>query len=86
MAKERLDLALRPSGTVRTVVYDAAGVRELMSEFQSLEPSVVVLEFTGGLVLPLAGASATASLPVVIVNPRQVGDFAMATGVVRRAH
>ena len=80
VAKERLDMAIRPSGTVRTVPYDADGVRDLVSELQSLEPSVVVLESTGGLESPLAGALAAASLPVVVVNPRQVRDFARATG------
>ena len=80
VAKDRLDLALRPTGTIRTVAYDAAGVRELVSELQALEPSVVVLECTGGLELPLAGALAAASLPVVVVNPLQVRDFAKATG------
>ena len=80
VAKDRLDLALRPSGTVRTVAYDAAGIGSLVSELQSLEPSAVVLESTGGLELPLAGALAAASLPAVVVNPRQVRDFAKATG------
>ena len=80
VAKDRLDLALRPSGTVRTVAYDAAGISGLVSELQSLGPSAVVLESTGGLELPLAGALAAASLPVVVVNPRQVRDFARATG------
>ena len=80
VAKDRLDLALRPSGTVRTVAYDAAGISSLVSELQALEPSAVVLESTGGLELPLAGALAAASLPVAVVNPRQVRDFAKATG------
>lgn len=80
VSKERLDLAFRPSGTIRTVAYDAAGIRDLVSELQSLELAVVVLESTGGLELPLAGALAAASLPVVVVNPRQVRDFAKATG------
>ena len=76
VAKDRLDMALRPSGTIWSVAYDAAGVQELVSELQSLEPSVVVLESTGGLGLPLAAAF----LPVVVVNPRQVRHFAKATG------
>ena len=80
VAKDRLDLAVRPSGAVRTVAYDADGIRGLVSELQSLEPSAVVLESTGGLELLLAGALAAASLPVVVVNPRQVRDFARATG------
>ena len=80
VAKDRLDLAVRPSGAIRTVAYDADGIRSLVSELQSLGPSAVVLESTGGLELPLAGALAAASLPVVVVNPRQVRDFARATG------
>ena len=80
VAKDRLDMALRPSGTVRTVAYDSAGISNLVSELQTLEPSAVVLESTGGLELSLAGALAAASLPVVVVNPRQVRDFAKATG------
>ena len=80
VAKDRLDMALRPSGTVRTVAYDSAGISNLVSELQALEPSAVVLESIGGLELSLAGALAAASLPVVVVNPRQVRDFAKATG------
>ena len=80
MAKDRLDLALRPSGTLRTMAYDPAGISALVSELQALEPSAVVLVSTGGLELPLAGALAAASLPVAVVNPRQVRDFAKATG------
>ena len=85
VAKDRLDLALRPSGTVRTVAYDAAGISSLVSELQTLGTSAVVLESTGGLELPLAGALAAASLPVAVVNPRQVRDFAKATGPLRQA-
>lgn len=80
VSKARLDLALRPEGTVRTAAYDTAGIQDLVSELQSLGPSVVVLESTGGLELFLAGALAAASLPVVVVNPSQVRDFAKATG------
>ena len=85
VAKDRLDLALRPSGTVRTVAYDAAGISSLVSELQTLGTSAVVLESTGGLELPLAGALAAASLSVAVVNPRQVRDFAKATGPLRQA-
>ena len=80
VAKDRLDVALRPSGSVWSAAYDQAGVSALVSRLQSLRPSAVVLESTGGLELPLAGALAAASLPVVVINPRQVRDFAKATG------
>ena len=50
------------------------------SRLQALTPALVVLEATGGLELELVGALAAAALPVVVVNPRQVRDFARATG------
>jgi len=80
VSKDRLDIAIRPSGAVWSVAYDGDGVGHLLSEFQSLSPSVIVLESTGGLELPVVGALAAESLPVVVVNPRQVRDFAKATG------
>ena len=80
VAKDRVDVALRPSGDVWEVAYDESGVSALVSRLQSLEPSSVVLEATGGLELPLAAALTAASLPVAVVNPRQVRDFAKATG------
>ena len=80
VAKDRVDVALRPSGDVWEVAYDESGVNALVSRLQSLEPYSVVLEATGGLELPLAAALTAASLPVAVVNPRQVRDFAKATG------
>ena len=53
---------------------------ELVSQVEDLDPAMVLLEATGGLELPLVAALAAASLPVVVVNPRQVRDFARATG------
>ena len=47
---------------------------------ETLEPAAVLLEATGGLEVPLVSALAAAALPVVVVNPRQVRDFARATG------
>ena len=51
---------------------------------KTLEPTMVVLEASGGLELPLVAALSTASLPVVVVNPRQVRDFARATGTLAK--
>ena len=47
---------------------------------QQLNPVALVMEASGGLELPLVAALAAASLPMVVVNPRQVRDFAKATG------
>ena len=59
---------------------DDARVRHLVSRLQALKPALVVLEATGGLELPLVAALATEEAPVVVVNLRQVRDFAKATG------
>ena len=76
VAKARVDVAIRPLGDRREVSNDQAGIAALVAQMQQLNPATLVLEATGGLELPLVAAS----LPVVVVNPRQVRDFARATG------
>ena len=79
VAKAKVDVAVRPTGERWEVPRDAAGIPQLVSEMKTLGPSLVLLEATGGLELPLVAARAAAALPVVVVNPRQVQDFARAT-------
>jgi transposase len=79
-AKAQLDIALRPSGERWAVPNDASGVAALVARAQTLNPTRIVLEATGGLERAVTSALATAGLPVVVVNPRQVRDFARATG------
>ena len=80
VAKAQLDVAVRPSGDKWDVSHDEAGVRQLASRLKALEPVMVLLEASGGLELPLVAALAAEAVPVVVVNPRQVRDFARATG------
>lgn len=80
VAKARVDVAVRPGGDIWSVDYDEQAVSELVSRLLTVEPTAVLLEATGGLEVPLVSALATAALPVVVVNPRQVRDFAKATG------
>lgn len=80
VSKERLDTALRPSGERWATPNEAHGISTLCRRLQPLAPTLIVLEATGGLELPVVGALAAAGLPVVVVNPRQVRDFAKATG------
>ncbi len=72
VAKSRVDLATRPTGDVWRVDCDEPGIASLAERLQSLNPNGVVSEATGGIEVPLVSAFATASLPVVAVNPRQV--------------
>ncbi len=80
VSKDRLDVALRPTGERWAVANDEPGIARLVVRLQAVRPALVVLEATGGLELPVTGALAAAGLPVVVVNPRQVRDFAKATG------
>ena len=84
VAKARLDVAVRPTGQRWTVSHDEASVGELVSQLKGLEPAVVLLEATGGLEHALVAALAAEALPVVVVNPRQVRDFAKATGTLAK--
>jgi transposase len=52
----------------------------LVERCQAVAPALIVLEATGGYEAALVAALATAGLPVVVANPRQVRDFAKATG------
>ena len=72
IAKERVDIAVRPSDRTWSMPYGDDDVELLVAQLQDLSLTAVVLEATGGIELPLVAALATASLPVVVVNPRQV--------------
>jgi transposase len=80
VAKDRLDVAVHPSGEGFAVSRDAAGVRELVARLMPLAPAVIALEATGGYETVAAASLAAAGLPVVVVNPAQVRAFAAALG------
>ncbi len=80
VSKDRLDVAWRPTAERWAVANEEAGIATLVSRLHASPPALVVLEATGGFEIPLTGALAAAGLPVVVVNPRQVRDFAKATG------
>lgn len=80
VSKRRLDVALRPEGAHWSVENTESGISDLLSRLKEVSPAVVVLEATGGYEVSVVGALATAGLPVAVVNPRQVRDFAKATG------
>lgn len=80
VAKDRLDVAVRPDGEVFTVERNAVGLEALCSKLASLSPRIVALEATGGFETVAAAALAAAGLPVVVVNPAQIRAFAKAIG------
>jgi len=80
VAKATLDVALRPSGETWSVANDEAGVTSLVERLRACGPTLIVCEATGGFERAAVAALAAAGLPVVVANPRQVRDFARATG------
>jgi transposase len=80
VSKASLDIAVRPAGAPRRFANDAAGIHALVAHVRERAPCLIVVEATGGLDLPVVSALAAQALPVVVVNPRQVHDFAKATG------
>jgi transposase len=80
VSKAMLDIAVAPTGDAWSVPNSADGVQQLVAKLREISPRLVVLEATGGLERRAIAAVAGAALPVVAVNPRQVRDFAKATG------
>jgi len=80
VAKDWLDVAQRPGGEAWRVSSDETGIATLIKRLKGLRPALVVLEATGGLQIPAVAALAAAGLHAVVVNPRQVRQFAGATG------
>jgi hypothetical protein len=80
VSKARLDVAVRPSGQAWQSSNDETGIAAVVERLQALAPHLIVLEATGGLERLVATALALAGLSVAVVNPRQVRDFAKATG------
>src|ERR1700752_2102631 len=78
VAKVALDVFIGSVGGAFSVANDEVGIRELLRQPEPAD--FVILEATGGLEVPVASALAAAGIAVALVNPRQVRDFARATG------
>lgn len=80
VSKATLDVASLPDAETWTVTNDDAGLTELLLRVVALAPTLIVLEATGGFESAAVAALAKLGLPVVVVNPRQVRDFAKSMG------
>lgn len=83
VSKDELAIAVWPSEAQWTTATTEAAIAALVKQLQALQPTLVVMEATGGYEMALAAACASGGVPVAIVNPRQVRAFAQAVG--RRA-
>jgi transposase len=80
VSKARLDVAVRPSGERFQVGNDEEGITQLCKKLKKLRPERIVLEPTGSFESQLLQALVAAKLPAVVINARQIRQFAQATG------
>lgn len=79
VAKAELVVSTVPTAERFAVMNDERGVQSLVERLRAIGPTLIVLGATGGYELLGVAALAAAALPIVVVNPRQVRDFAKAT-------
>src|SRR5512146_80902 len=80
VSKTQFDLAVHTHAKTWQFKNTEVGIADTVQHLQTLQPTLIVLEATGGFELPLVAALAVAQLPVVVTNPRRVRDFARSTG------
>lgn len=80
VSKSFLDLGLTGDSKVERFDNDEAGIARLVETLARVQPTLIVMEATGGLEMLAVAALRVANLPIAVVNARQVRDFAKATG------
>jgi transposase len=80
ISKHSFDLHLLPEGKTAHHANDADGIRACVQFLRQVQPTRIVLEATGGYEMPVVLALQTAALPVIVVNPRRVRDYARSQG------
>jgi transposase len=80
VSKQHLDLAFTPERPPQRIPHHDEAIAALVAQLTELGPALIVLEATGGYETDVATALGLAGLPVALVNPRQVRDFARALG------
>jgi transposase len=84
VSKDRLDVAERPSGRSWALANDEDGITRLVEQMVEVSPTLVVLEASGGYQIAAVAELVAKRIPVAVVNPRQVRDFAKALGLLAK--
>lgn len=84
VSKATLDIGVIPTGETWSIANQSDDIAALVKRLRRLKPEKIVIEPTARLELPVVGALAAAGLPIVVVNPRQVRDFARASGILAK--
>lgn len=84
VSKATLDVGMLPPQPFGTIPNEEAACQDLVKRLKAISPTLIVLEATGGYETLAVATLAAAGLPVVVVNPRHVRDFAKATGTLAK--
>lgn len=80
VSKKHLDVCVRSTGEIFRVENNVAGFKELKKGLKGHKKSLIAMEATGGYELEIANVLQEFGFCIAVVNPRQVRDFAKATG------
>lgn len=80
VSKHNLDIACLPGDSFQRLPNNTHGINTMLEQMIKLNPQLIVMESTGKYHLALYQALQSKTLPAVVVNPRQVRDFAKASG------
>ncbi len=83
VSKDKLDVAVY-EGSSKRFGNDFSGISKVATMLGELKPTLVVLEATGSYELPLSAELGAAGIPVAVVNPRQIRDFARSVGILAK--
>ncbi|MDD5701610.1 MAG: IS110 family transposase [Dehalococcoidales bacterium] len=84
VSKASLEVALSNKGEIKSFPNQESGIKQIVSYLKKQELALSVMEATGGLEKLLAASLVEAAIPVVVVNPRQVRDYAKAKGILAK--
>jgi len=80
VSKDELEICVRPNNKSLTFANTEDGIALMVEHLKTLSPSLIVLEATGGYEMAAVNALGCKGLPIVVINARQVRDFAKSTG------
>lgn len=84
VSKERLDIGVGADGEFWQAANDEVGIQETLGRLSALQPALVIIESTGGLEWPLVSELCAGRVPVALVNPGRVREFAKSLGLLAK--
>ena len=84
VSKESLDMAVYSTGEIRSFGNDDASIAKATTWLKQVNPAIIVMEATGGMEISLYVALQEATLPLAVINPRQIRDFAKSMGILAK--